>query len=361
MLAFSNIEYTLELSEALSRKVELMLMIPEKQAQRFGNVIHPEVKLKPFKRSRMRYPVNLLQMWRIVKEIERFSPDVIHIQRGDPWFNIFLPYLRKYPLVTTIHDVELHIGDEESKKISVFTHKLAIRLADQIIVHGQKLKEQMLERVAKPPEDINVIYRGINSIYTRYIKDEIEEDEGNILFFGRIWEYKGLQYLIEAEPLITEAVPNAKIVIAGRGEDMSRYLKMMVNKDRFVVYNDYISNETVARLFQEASIVALPYIEASQSGVLPLAYAFRKPVVVTEVGSLPEVVDHGETGYVVPPRDSVKLAEAIIDLLRDREKRMAMGEKAFEKAIGDLSWDSIAENTVNIYRKALSNGKEKFA
>ena len=71
-----------------------------------------------------------------------------------------------------------------------------------------------------------------------------------VLFFGRIWEYKGLEYLIRAEPLITAEVPNVKIVIAGEGEDFDRYRRLMVHPERFVVYNEYVSDDVRATLFQ---------------------------------------------------------------------------------------------------------------
>ena len=78
-----------------------------------------------------------------------------------------------------------------------------------------------------------------------------------------------------------------------------------------------MSDEVRATLFQQASVVALPYIEASQSGVVPLAYMHMKPVVATTVGGLPEMVDDGRTGYLVPPRDEQALATAVVRLLRD--------------------------------------------
>jgi glycosyltransferase involved in cell wall biosynthesis len=254
-----------------------------------------------------------------------------------------------------MHDVILHTGDKESSRIPLFTHKIALKYANRIIVHGKKLKQEMIEEYNKLPGDIHVLPRGINSIYTRYVENPVEEAQNLILFFGRIWEYKGLRYLIEAEPLISKEVPEAKIVIAGRGEDFQRYQNMMVNKEKFIVYNKHIPNEMVVELFQKSSVVVLPYIDASQSGIVPLAYSFKKPVVVSNVGSLPEVVDHNETGYIVPPKDSKKLAAAIIDLLKNDEKRKKMGENAYQKAIGDLSWDKIAKKTVQIYKEVLSN------
>jgi glycosyltransferase involved in cell wall biosynthesis len=233
-------------------------------------------------------------------------------------------------------------------------YKLIKNNYDQIIVHGHKLKMEMIKEFNKANNDIHVLPRGVNSIYTRYNNYNFMEEENSILFFGRIWGYKGLRYLIEAEPKITSEVPSAKIIIAGRGEDISNYQSFMKNKERFVIFNTHIPNEKVAELFQKASIVVLPYTDASQSGVVPLAYAFGKPVVVTNVGSLPEVVDDGETGYIVPPRDPDQLAKAIIDLLRNKEKRKIMGENAYKKGEEELSWGRIALRTLEIYKKAIS-------
>ena len=178
-----------------------------------------------------------------------------------------------------------------------------------------------------------------------------------VLFFGRIWAYKGLEVLIEAEPLITREVPDARIVIAGRGDSLDQYQQTMVNPGHFELHNHYIPNEMVAELFQSASIVVLPYLEASQSGVIPIAYAFGKPVVATNVGGIPDVVDHGQTGYLVPPNDPASLAKAVIALLTDRRARLEMGQKAQEKARRDLSWTSIAEQTIHVYEKAMTSAK----
>jgi starch synthase len=117
-----------------------------------------------------------------------------------------------------------------------------------------------------------------------------------------------------------------KIVIAGHGENFDRYQRMMVHPERFVILNRHIDEEEVRRLFQEASVVVLPYVESFQSGVIPIAYTYGKPVVATTVGGLPEMVDDGVTGLLVPPRDERKLAEAIVTVLA-RKRRMGEGGK----------------------------------
>ena len=127
----------------------------------------------------------------------------------------------------------------------------------------------------------------------------------------------------------------------------------MQTKSTFEIYNKFISHEEVSELFQRASVVVLPYIDASQSGIVPIAYAFKKPVVVTNVGSIPEVVDDGKTGFIVPPRDSKALADAIIKLLKNDKLRKEMGEHAYKKMKEELSWDKIAKKTIEVYKEAI--------
>jgi glycosyltransferase involved in cell wall biosynthesis len=97
----------------------------------------------------------------------------------------------------------------------------------------------------------------------------------------------------------------------------------------------------------------LPYTEASQSGIIPLAYSYHKPVITTDVGGLSEVVDDGITGKIVPPCDTYKLAEAICMMLHDKDLTRQMGENAYQKQKTDLSWDLIAQKTIEVYRQCL--------
>ncbi len=353
MVAFPGVEYTIELSEGLAEFEDVLLMLPKPQAVRFEDIIKKHVKVYPFYFPRMRYPTNLLMAYDVVRKINEFKPDIVHLQRGNPWFNVAaLPFLNRYCLVTTIHDVILL--DFPSQRIPRFTYKPAVEKANQLIVHGERLKKAMVRMHERRTEDVHVLPRGVNSIYTRYIEKPCEDDGRTVLFFGRIWEYKGLKYLIEAEPMIRDSVPDAKIVIAGVGEDFGRYEAMIVNRDGFEIHNKFIPHTMVAELFQKASIVVLPYVDGSQSGVIPMAYSFKKPVVVTDVGSLPENVDEGITGCVVPPKSSSQLGAAIIDLLLDDEKRVAMGQNAYRKTKEELCWKNIAKRTIEVYRRALS-------
>ena len=112
---------------------------------------------------------------------------------------------------------------------------------------------------------------------------------------------------------------------------MNRYFDMMTDPDKFIVHNRWISDEERAAAFQQTRVVVLPYVEATQSGVVPIAYANSKPVVATRTGGLPDVVDDGKTGILVEPRDEVALANAVIKLLKDTKLCDSMGNAGKRK------------------------------
>ncbi len=351
-LSFDFGEYCVRLTSALAREVEILLLLPHQLAAPLSR-LHGDVSFQPFSQPRLRQPLRQVRMiYTILQHIRNFNPDVVHFQGGYLWFNLALPLLGRYPLVLTIHNPRHHVGDRISQKTPQAILDFGYHRADQAIVHGKQLKQVVVDQLCIPSEIVHVIPHIVLGDDSAQI--QVREDDHLILFFGRIWEYKGLEYLIRAEPLITAQVPDARIVIAGQGEDFSRYRRMMVHPEHFIVHNEYVSDDKCAVLFRRASIVVLPYIDASQSGVIPVAYTFAKPVVATTVGGLPEMVDHGRTGYLVPPRDERALADAIIRLLRDKELRRQLGANGKRKIDAECSPDVVARKTLAVYCRAIN-------
>ncbi|MBN1875834.1 MAG: glycosyltransferase family 4 protein [Anaerolineae bacterium] len=345
--------YPIQLANALTESCDVALLLPHNFPEKLLHGIKPEVRFETFHMPRVRYPTNLWMMYQLSRRIAQFHPDVVHVTAWYPWLTLSRLFFRKFRMIATVHDVHRHPGDAETWPLPDVLYRWQWRGARHIIVHATTAKEELMREHAVAEKKISVIPIGAYDLYQQKGTATFPEQPHTILFFGRIWAYKGLQHLIEAEPIITREVPDAKIIIAGTGEPFERYEQMMINKDRFVVYNQRIPDEMVAELFQTAGLVVLPYLEASQSGVIPVAYAFGKPVVATTVGGIPDIVAHGETGYLVPPGDTASLAQAIIALLTHDEQRQAMGHKALEKSRTELSWADVARKTLGVYENVV--------
>ncbi len=351
---FGFIDYTIQLTNALAEKdIDALLLLPDEHLREHIGDIGERVRKYIYHQPRFYSPTNILLILKMLKQLRTFKPDIIHLQGGHLFFSLLLPCLRGkgHHLVSTLHDVRPHLGENYLRtRLLLF---LTRKYSERIFVHGSQIKGLLKE--SYPADRIHVIPIGEHNVAPLKKYEKGLKEEGNIiLFFGRIYQYKGLEYLIRAEPLITKEVPGAKIVIAGRGENFEKYRRLMVNRENFVVHNHYIDHKQAAELFERCSLVALPYIEASQSGVVPVAYAFKKPAVVTDVGSLSEVVDNGKTGYIVPAGDEMALAYVIVRLLKDDALRKEMGENGYRKLKRDLSWDKIAEKTVQVYQEVMA-------
>ena len=179
-----------------------------------------------------------------------------------------------------------------------------------------------------------------------------------VLFFGQIKKVKGLDHLIRAFPNVVERHPSTVLVVAGQAwkDDFSSYARqvsLLGLKGNFVSRIEHIPDEDVAAYFESADVVALPYVEVYQSGVLLMACSYGRPVVATAVGGMKEVIQDGVSGYLVPPGDEERMAEAISSLLSDKEKAEEMGRRARQMMQELYSWESAAQGTKQTYSDAL--------
>lgn len=359
-------EYPIALANALSRtssvalflsKQNLAVRFPESSdlaaTLRQKRILDSTVSLRLVDYPAGRYLRKVSMARNLLQITSRVQPDVIHYQSGgEPWIPSIMPWLRRFPLVVTIHDVVGHSGDTPSKPLLFIINSVVTRLAHQIIVHGKQQARSLQTIYGTPESKINVVPHGPYSIFRRLSTSNAPEEQNLILFFGRIRAYKGLKYLIEALPTIAQELPDVRILIAGSGDSLEQYGYTAGDSARFEIFHGFIPMDAVGELFQRAAVVALPYTDASQSGVAALAYAFGKPVIGTRVGSIPEIVDDGETGLLVEPRNSEQLAIAITNLLKDKDLRRKMGRNALRKIEGELGWERIGAKTLKVYLKA---------
>ncbi|MCI0474486.1 MAG: glycosyltransferase, partial [Ignavibacteria bacterium] len=176
-----------------------------------------------------------------------------------------------------------------------------------------------------------------------------------ILFFGYVRKYKGLNVLIDAMPQILKNNGNAKLLIVGEFYDSpDRYTEQikLLNLDNHVkIVQRFVPNEEVGKYYSASDIVVLPYLSATQSGVLNIAYGFLKPVIVTDVGGLAEDVTEGKTGYIVAPDSPGAIAEAVEKFNIEKDKtdfKKNIKEKLKDNLFG--KFPSLIEEILNTYK-----------
>ena len=232
-----------------------------------------------------------------------------------------------------------------------FLSRLVLKQGDYFITQSRMDSEDLLT-VKKDAKYIQTVHPTYNAFKMKDMsKEEAREildipvDERVMLFFGFVREYKGLKHIINALPEITKELPNAKLYIVGDFDgDKERYLELIKEKKvetNIRIFDGYIPDDEVEKFFAACDLVVLPYESATQSGIVQIAYGFRKPVIVTNVGGLPEVVEDGKTGYVVEAFNDKQLGEAVIRFFK--EDKAAEFETNVIKEEYKYSWDRMVE------------------
>jgi D-inositol-3-phosphate glycosyltransferase len=172
-----------------------------------------------------------------------------------------------------------------------------------------------------------------------------------ILFFGFIKAYKGLMVLLDAVPRLRGLLgEDFRVLVVGDFyEDAAPYHERIAAlgiADRLTLVSGYVPNEEVPRYFTAADVVVLPYLSATQSGIVQIAYRYDRPVVTTDVGGLPEFVTEGETGYLVPPGDPEALARGIARFYREANREGMARAIAARRA--ETSWSALVDAIVEL-------------
>jgi glycosyltransferase involved in cell wall biosynthesis len=259
-----------------------------------------------------------------------------HEENTTRWHKIVQAYRTRFQMPRLINILDaVHVHSERHKQI--LTSSFGDGISDKIYVipHGGGITPSVRDGQRVPPE-LLALKGG---------------EEYVVLFFGQIHPYKGLECLIEAITILRAKQISLKLLIAGEGHLEADKYRHLGND--CVVINRFIDDSEISAIVKAAGVVVLPYVSATQSGVIPLAYAFRKPVICSKVGALDEMVVDGETGMLVPPADADSLAAAILEL-RDKSKRNEMGRKG-ERFLEDrISWRKVAERHHQKYQTLVT-------
>ncbi|HJA92811.1 MAG TPA: glycosyltransferase [Candidatus Eisenbergiella merdipullorum] len=295
-------------------------------------------------------PVNWIHA---ASKIKKLQPDLVIIQWWHPYFApcywTLTRMLGKLKILFVCHNVFPH----ERFPMDRMLTKMVLKRGNAFIVQsGKDAKDlQTILPGAKYEQAVHPTYNAfkfenMSKKKARELLD-ITEKEKVLLFFGFVREYKGLKYLIQALPRITEKCEDVRLFVVGdfgSAENREVYEKLMEEnqvKDFVTICDGYIPDREIEKYFAACDLVVLPYVSATQSGIVQIAYGFEKPVVVTNVGGLPDVVEDGKTGYVVEPENPVALADAVVRYFA--ENREEEFEENVKKEAYRFDWDRMVE------------------
>lgn len=298
------------------------------------------------------YVLDSLNPWTWVSTfstIRNFRPHMVIL----PWWVSFWApqfytigrLIRRYTsakLLFICHNVVEH----ESNRIRRLLTRTVLENGHMFVVHSREDMKNLKRMLPKAeirevfhPTYVEFPHKGISRDAAR----RILEVEGNVLlFFGFVRPYKGLIYLLEALPQVLANIPVTLLVVGEFWGDKAKYLEKVQQlglNGAVRIVDEYVPNEEIEAYFKAADLLVMPYVSATGSGVVQLSFAFGTPVLVTNVGALPEVVKDGETGYVVPSGNSRAIAERILEFFRGGNQTEFRANVEADR--GRFSWDNV--------------------
>lgn len=291
---------------------------------------------------------------------------LIHIQWWSlPLFPISFTFalaakLRRIPVVVTVHNVLPH----EPSPWFLRASRALYRLADHLIVHSEINRAQLLEHFRYDDEHVTCVPMGIDTPAALTLDKESERaqlgfpaDRPTLLFFGTIRPYKGLDVLLRAIAEVSKQHPDVLLVIAGKPwESWERYQSIIDAEglaDHVITRLDYIPEAEVSIYYAAADFVVLPYRHFdAQSAVGAQVLGQGRPMIVTDCGGLPALVNH-DARWIAPPDDVEALGEKISDSLADPTSATQTFTEIVRRARESMSWKASAEAHWAIYRRLV--------
>jgi glycosyltransferase involved in cell wall biosynthesis len=273
--------------------------------------------------------LNPLTWWQAARRVVEQKPDAVLFQYWMPYFapayGVIARWARRQGIrvLAIVHNAlphERHVGDAALSRFF-------LRAVDGLVVMSDAVAEELvsLRRTDAAVRQVeHPVYARFGEALPREkarAELDLPPDTPVLLFFGFVREYKGLHVLLDALPAVVGRLPNAQLVIAGEFYDDPAPYRAQIQQaglaDRVTLHDRYIPSETVPAYFSAADCVVQPYVSATQSGVAQIAFHFERPIIVTDVGGLAEVVPHEQAGFVVPPEDPDALADHIVRFFQE--------------------------------------------
>ncbi|MEZ4890295.1 MAG: glycosyltransferase [Crocinitomicaceae bacterium] len=300
-------------------------------------------------------PFNWLKVGRI---LQKEKPDVIVSRYWLPFFGPCLGTIHRIvrknkhtkiiALLDNVIPHEHRIGDKAFTNYFLPSVQGFITMSKEVMADVKKFNATQPIEFAPHP-----MYDNYGTLVPRQEslnQLNLSPDFSYLLFFGFIRDYKGLDLLLEALPLVKNQ--QVKLIVAGEFYNNKATYEQIIQKnkleDKLILHTDFIPNDQVSLYFSAADVVVQPYRTATQSGISQIAYYFQKPMIVTNVGGLPEIVPNGKVGYVVAPQ-SAAIAQAI-DLFYSEEKQAFFQQNIAEER-KKYEWFNFTNKLISLANK----------
>lgn len=352
--------YTSLLWKALSKKYDVKLFSFKRQ---YPNFLYPGKEQKDFENDQFKIvdtnylidSINPFNWFFSFIKINRFKPDLLIFQWWNPFFSfafLTIAYLMRIFTKTKVLFLCHNVLPHDKYPFSKLLTRITLYSGNYFIVHSGEDEKKLVNLINKCRYLKSILPTFNVFRFEDLSKDvaktllNIEMNTKVVLFFGFVREYKGLMYLIEALPQIVQRIPDIKLLIVGDFyTDKEIYIQKINDlglHNYILIFDSYIPDKEVGRYFSACDIVVLPYTSATQSGIVQIAYGFNKPVIVTDVGGLPEVVKNGETGYIVKSKDIDDISKAVINFYEQEKEYYFVKNIISEQDI--YSWDKLVNN-----------------
>ena len=353
--------YAVTLSYALKRRGHRVIVAgdpkspPVLEAQKLGLEVYEDLYLSYISPWMVVYNIK-----RIADLVKRENIHIINAHRGE---GHLVAALCKYVLKKNIPLIRTR-GDVRSPQNNIFNRYLNNNLTDRIIVTAETLRRSYLQDLRIKHEKVSKIIMGIDEGFfssrppDQRWKNRLNIGEGDLVvgMVGRLSPVKGHKYFIQAAELVIKKTPGVKFIIAGEDAQITASeLEVVVKK--LNIENNFRFVGKLGDIREIISIFDVGVVASIGSETICRVaseyMAMGKPVVGTSVNAIPEVVQHGVNGFVVPLRNGEALGEAILKLLENKEERINFGKAGRYWVEKDFSLEQFAKKTEKVYFELL--------
>jgi len=268
--------------------------------------------------------------------INKTAPDFIHLDDFSQRFLFHLPlfWRRRKSMRVNLHDPKTHTGEFQLRR--ELYRKIWFAIIPHFIVFSEYSKSILAPQLSKSKK-ITSLRLMPYTVYTSFLDKKTSESPKNyISFVGRISPYKGIEQFIEAIPKVLAVFPDQQFYIGGK--TITGYTPTFLNttQKNITIKNAFLTNSNLAAIVNDSCLLVCPYKDATQSGVIMSAYALECPVLVTNTGGLPEYVQEGKTGIIVPQNSAEQIAMGIIAFLEKRAAKKGVDQLSKEDFMLDF-------------------------